>query len=133
MCNARDRRSDTFDTGKFLKEEYTLSCETSDFDWWAAYASFFIFVYPIGVPLLCLSVLFVNREKINPQGALDRQARNEGGRVAKVLRRVSSVLTEREKDHSLDAVRFLFEMFTPACWSVFFTSVVRWRILIANR
>ena len=38
----------TFDSGKFLTKQLTISCEDIVYEWWRAYALFFVFVYPIG-------------------------------------------------------------------------------------
>ena len=55
----------SFDDGAYLNEQLTLPCDdSSGRRWWVSYASFFVLVYPVGVPALMMVVLVYYREQI---------------------------------------------------------------------
>lgn len=53
-------------TEKILESAYDISCESPSYGAWTAYASFMLFVYPIGIPFLYWVLLFQHRTHINP-------------------------------------------------------------------
>ena len=53
-----------FEDGEYLTEQLTLSCAfrgTRVFWWW--YASLFVLIYPVGVPLAMMILLFRHRAR----------------------------------------------------------------------
>jgi hypothetical protein len=50
---------------RYLVEQPVVSCESSPIrQWWLAFATVNILIYPVGIPLLIFSLLFVRRNKI---------------------------------------------------------------------
>ncbi|CAN0312502.1 unnamed protein product, partial [Discosporangium mesarthrocarpum] len=56
------------DTNKrYLREDYSISCDTKEYQGYRAYASIMVLVYPVGIPLLYFWILWRNRSKLNPK------------------------------------------------------------------
>jgi hypothetical protein len=50
----------------YLSSDYTISCHSGEYMFIKIYAAIFIFVYPLGVPLLYFWLLYKARDRINP-------------------------------------------------------------------
>ena len=58
-------RDDDFESGSsYLKADYRLECDGSEYDGYLGYAFLMIFVYPIGIPVFYFICLWLQREKI---------------------------------------------------------------------
>ena len=56
-----------FDDGKsYLKADYSVSCHSEEYKVYVAYATFMIFVYPVGIPVLYFILLWRNVSETNP-------------------------------------------------------------------
>eukprot|EP00903_Cladosiphon_okamuranus_P020452 g18772.t1 len=51
----------------YLRADYSLSCKAQVHTYFRVYAAIMIVIYPIGIPLLYASILWVNRESLNPR------------------------------------------------------------------
>ena len=132
-----------FDEGVYLQADYQVDCEGAEHIWFMNYAALFILVYPVGVPLFYLTLLWRNKSKIVPNtksmskkdhhGAGARKSLAHGYSELKKLADKHSEVAEkalahteyrlalqiRAADKSIDHIRFLFEAYkvqsSPPC------------------
>jgi hypothetical protein len=50
----------------WLQVDHTISCLTDTYKGWIAYAVVMFFVYVLGIPSLCLALLWRQRDRIDP-------------------------------------------------------------------
>jgi hypothetical protein len=104
-----------FDDGtSYMYADYHLSCHTNTHQFYVLYAAFMVLLYPIGIPLFYLYLLWSNLSAINPPTK----------RVVKETERhiVSSEIIQLEKlnlrdnDDNITHLSFLFESYRPGAW-----------------
>ena len=59
---------ETFDDnyGRFMVADYSISCDSEKYQYFFYYALLCILIYPIGVPLFYITILYKNRRNLNP-------------------------------------------------------------------
>ena len=88
-----------FDDGSsYLRADYSVDCDSSDYTSIYSLAIIMIFVYPIGIPLMYLIMLYKNREKLDPQKFFTEMSLLE------------AVMGRRE---DVNHLKFLFDAFLP--------------------
>ena len=106
---------DTFDNGtSYMYADYNLSCHSPTHQQYVIYASFMVLVYPIGIPLFYLYLLFTNLLLINPPTKY----------VVKETERhiVSHEIIQLEKlnlrnnNENITHLLFLFDSYRPNAW-----------------
>ena len=96
----------SFDDGDYLDEQLTLPCDDSQRRLrWRYYASFCVFVYPIGVPALMMVVLVYHRARIK---AVMLRLEKQNLRASELCD-LADVL--RNEDRHLRSINRLFEKF----------------------
>ena len=90
---------------RYLKADYSIQCDTPEYNTWKMFAGVMLFIYPIGIPLLYTCLLYRDNKKINPKGEkgeeLDLEAK----------------LKKRERNHGeIKMISFLWVAYTPRCW-----------------
>lgn len=62
---------DSFEDGSsYLKADYSISCDADGRAGWVTYAVISLCIYPVGIPLMYMAVLWSRRKDINPTGPL---------------------------------------------------------------
>lgn len=106
---------ENFDDGSsYMYADYSLSCETDEHRKYVIYAAVMVFVYPLGIPLFYLYLLWSNLRAINPPTK----------RVVKDAERdiVSPEIIQLEKlnlrdnDDTITHLSFLYESYRPGAW-----------------
>jgi hypothetical protein len=83
--------------GRYLRADYSISCESSRYEWGKNYAIVMVFVYPVGVTCYYFWLLYAHREAI--------------------LNRESGTVSFSGKDRpSIEPIRFLFSSYAPQDW-----------------
>jgi len=91
-----------FDDGSsFLRADYSVDCDSSEYSSIFGLAAMMILVYPIGIPSMYLLMLWRNQEKLDPQKFFTEMGLGEA-----VVKR------ERNVNH----LKFLFDAFLPQYW-----------------
>ena len=91
-----------FDDGSsYLRADYSVDCDSSEYSSIFGLALVMILVYPIGIPSMYLVMLWRNREKLDPQKFFTEMSLGE-----------SVVKREKEVNH----LKFLFDAFLPHYW-----------------
>ena len=91
---------DAFESGSsYLRADYRLKCEGPTYESYLWYAIFMMFVYPIGVPLLFIGILFSKRNAIDMNGmeacrGLDSYLKEAREQDIVVARRLKEVLAD---------------------------------------
>ena len=73
-------RCSSFDGGeRYLREQLTISCTSASRRTWEVYTSLCVLLYPIGIPTLLFTLLYLNRNEIRPvfEVLRDHDARGE--------------------------------------------------------
>ena len=73
-------RCSSFDGGeRYLREQLTISCTSASRRTWEIYTSLCVLLYPIGIPTLLFTLLYLNRNEIRPvlEVLRDHDARGE--------------------------------------------------------
>ena len=102
--------------------DMSISCRSDRYKQTSIFVWIMVAIYPIGVPLAALYVLFVHRRQINPKVKIDAAnaagTDNKRGRLFKVcsMRQMERDIDERNKKKELKAFSFLFEEYEPRCW-----------------
>lgn len=98
------------DGTSFLKADYSVSCQASNRGLWLLYAAIVVLLYPLGIPLTYIAIMFTQRHRINPSTVA-----LAGGSV---LRRgdrdfANEVLLARAEDSSIAWSQFLWAAYEP--------------------
>jgi hypothetical protein len=65
LCTNIDPDSENpTETSRYLTADLSISCQSNEYRDWRIYAILMIFVYPIGIPALYFTLLYLNREEI---------------------------------------------------------------------
>ena len=119
-----------FDKGeKYMYADYSTSCDNNNhvFRVMQVYAAIFIFIYPLGCPLLYFVLMWLRRSDIDPV----LQATNTRARMTVNPSDVESAIALRNEMYELAPLAFLFESFEPQYWW-WEVSVCIERLLLTN-
>jgi len=91
-----------FDDGtSLLRTDYSIDCKQNEYKPIYSYALIMVFVYPLGIPFLYMSMLFLSREKLDPQEYFEEMS-------------LSQAVRKREQD--VNHLKFLYDAFKPKFW-----------------
>ncbi|KAH8093589.1 hypothetical protein JL720_4732 [Aureococcus anophagefferens] len=116
---------DSFDDGRSLLAcDYSISCKTSKFRAFSAYAIVCIFVYPIGIVALFTTLVVARRHAIDPSLGDDGARRVRLEETEAVERCGRASLAEQSKnaqrragdDSTLKSIGFLWMHYLPMFW-----------------
>jgi len=125
-----------FDSGRYLRVDYNIDCDSPEHVSYQRYAAFMVAVYPIGVPLLFAVLLYMARNRISPsddiidgdgRGAIRRSSltaeraqlsiitsnRADG---AKLALREEAQVRHRDNNDTIKRTKFLWGMYKPKYW-----------------
>ncbi|CAN0479076.1 unnamed protein product, partial [Discosporangium mesarthrocarpum] len=113
------------DTNKrYLREDYSISCDTKEYQGYRVYASIMVLVYPVGIPLLYFWILWRNRSKLNPK--LDSTVHTPGHTQPQPTmtpqeeilynKELQAKVSSRKKDPDLAPSLFLWKDFGPSLY-----------------
>ncbi|EGB05994.1 hypothetical protein AURANDRAFT_72082 [Aureococcus anophagefferens] len=129
---------DSFDDGRSLLAcDYSISCKTSKFRAFSAYAIMCVFVYPIGIVALFTTLVVARRRAIDPPLGDDGARRVRLEETETVERCGRASLAEQSKnaqrragdDSTLKSIGFLWMHYLPMFWWFEITESVR-RLLV---
>lgn len=94
--------------------DYTIHCSGDEYNFYVIYSIFMILIYPIGVPALYFTLLYMNHDQVNPPTRL----------VVRDSERhlVSNVIIQQEKIklrnsyHEIFIISFLYIAYEPRRW-----------------
>jgi len=119
---------------RVITSELSVKCTNSRYRHWRVYAGSMILIYPIGVPFVFAILLWRNRAKLNPplddettpteekDGVVARLGVKGDGFQRRGERRHAEAMKQRKKlelrdaDHSLAALKFVFDEYEPRCY-----------------
>jgi len=81
----------------WFRDDFSLPCDSSKYEFMRAFAVLMVFVWPFGVPAVYFSVLYRHRAAINPPGFETMEAAVEA----------------RDADERIKIYGFLFEVYEP--------------------
>jgi hypothetical protein len=62
---------ENFDDGSSrMIADYTVHCSGSEYNFYTVYAIIMVLIYPLGVPLMYFTLLYLNRDRVNPPSRL---------------------------------------------------------------
>jgi hypothetical protein len=94
---------DELDNGeRYLRADASIDCNGSNRIAWLSFVWIAILVYPIGVPVLFLFILWRARKRVNPPCKKDE--------------RLEDVIKKRDNDASIQHLSFLFGSYKPFAW-----------------
>ena len=129
-CDTLDNRE------SFMRVDYSVDCNSVEYDFAQTWAVIMILFYPLGIPLSYFCILFGNRKSLNPSSKVkeDEEGREERNQLAiKIQERMTEIFEEdenltfetakekakaevREEDESIDRFKFLFDAYEPQMW-----------------
>ena len=116
---------------RYLVADYSQDCDSQLHRRYESYAYLGVFVYPLGIPVLFLVVLFQKRglidkahsDPVRTSTDMGEMGDTEGAALRSTNRQVESMLQRRpslenvrDVDPSLDSIRFLFAAYEPQYW-----------------
>jgi len=118
---------------RFLLVDYAVDCDSANYKFGLSWAYIMILVYPIGLPSMFFTLLFVNRSEIRLRGLKQRENTFLDSLVdmSEEDRADHMKMFEKKKDRDnrkpsnglVDALGFLFEAYKPEYWCVLSASV----------
>ena len=124
----------------YLRSDLSLVCYTREYYSWVIYSCILISVYPIGVPVVCGTVLYLNRGRLDPhlivatvsassdeKDAADSSVGDVTVKksaqtyilaeaVASVRMDCDAAIEQRENDESVQWMASLYEAYEPRCY-----------------
>ena len=98
---------ESFDDGtRMLMVDYSISCQTDTYTAYKVLGVFMVLVWPLGVPLLYLAVLYRRRHRLNPAYWVPECKDMDEEQICNF----------REENSRNDNIRFLFDMYRPKTW-----------------
>jgi hypothetical protein len=114
-----------FDDGTaFLRADLSIACHNRRYYVGAVWAGLMVFVYPVGIPLGYLLLLWSISAKINP--AVGCEVAHEGGTGTGEGAVVAAQAEAREADESTQYASFLYEAYQGRFWWWEPLECVRW-------
>ena len=116
---------DTFDDGRaVVAVDFSLSCNSPQWDVHVGYGVFMVLVFPVGIPYLFGHLLFKNRQAIDPPLSTEGMQLLQLAEACSVERAGRCSLVEQAKDaarsrnpdETLQSIRFLFDHYLPKFW-----------------
>jgi len=96
----------------FMSVDYTTRCDGPAYDIMRLYAVLFIFIYPVGFPLMYLGFLWRQRHRIDPV----LESTEKKARMKESIDDVMMAVGNRRKDKQLKPYEFLFDAYEPGFW-----------------
>jgi hypothetical protein len=104
-----------FDDGtSFMYADYSLSCHTTLHHQYVIYASVMVIIYPIGIPLFYLYLLWSNLSAINPP--TKRVVKDTERHIVSPEIIQLEKLKLRDNDETISHLAFLYESYRPGAW-----------------
>jgi len=101
-----------FDNGdSLLRADYSVNCDSSEYTYIYSLAIIMIFIYPIGIPLSYLFILWTYKDQLNPVVKLDDDVYNSSGTTNVKLGYAIWV-----RDENVSHLRFLYDPYLPQYW-----------------
>jgi hypothetical protein len=106
---------ESFDDGSsYMYADYSLSCQTQLHEQYVIYAAVMVIVYPIGIPLFYLYLLWSNLSSINPP--TKRVVKDAERHIVSPEIIQLEKLKLRDSDDSITHLAFLYESYRPGAW-----------------
>ena len=90
-----------YNGSSYLRADYSVDCDSSDYTSIYSLAIIMVLVYPIGIPLIYFVMLYKNREKLDPQKFFTEMSLLEA-------------IFQRRKE--INYLKFLYEAYLPNFW-----------------
>merc|ERR1712070_865265 len=98
---------------QFLVDDATTKCYTNEYNWFIVYALAMVFVYPLGTPLMYLSLLWRHRNDIDP---ILNETTQERGRMKEDKMKCLQAMEIRENNPTIQQLSFLWDGYEPEFW-----------------
>ena len=69
--------TDSNEKKRFLSKDLGIDCDSARYQSYLAYVLSMLFVYPVGIPLFYFVLLFMRRETLRDNAAMDRELTND--------------------------------------------------------
>jgi hypothetical protein len=110
VCVDLDPYHELAESQFFLSQDLSVSCSTSYYKYGKSWATIMVFVYPIGIPLGYLLILYCNRHLIVAREFVSRIAN------AQLVTRSSRRQIVKDSSRMIDSASFIYASYKPAMW-----------------